>query len=218
MMAITTVYIIRHGLTINAEQKRYIGHLDVPLSLEGEKQMERQASYLIHETNEIRLLTGADNLLDSVYCSDLLRATKSAEIIGRPFGLKPVIVPDFRECSFGHWEGMTFDKIMQTYPGELDAWAMDPLKFFPVGGESIMDVRSRVMPVFYNIIAKKSGKKIAIVAHGGVNRIILCELMGIPLQNIFRIEQDFSALNVCVFYDEVPVLKRMNYVVNSSQT
>ena len=216
-MVITTVYIIRHGLTINAEQKRYIGHLDIPLSQEGEKQMERQASHLIHETNEIRLSTGAGNLLDSVYCSDLLRVTQSAEIIGRPFGLKPVIVPDFRECRFGHWEGMTFDEIMQTYSGELDDWAKDPLKFFPVGGESTMDVRSRVMPVFHDIIAKKRGKKIAIVAHGGVNRIILCELLGIPLQNIFRIEQDFSALNVCIFYDEVPVVKLMNYVVYSSQ-
>jgi len=209
---ITTVYIIRHGLTINAAEKRYIGHLDVPLSREGEKQMERLACYLIKETNKICLPTGADNLLDTVYCSDLQRAKKSAEIIARPFGLQPAVVPDLRERSFGCWEGMTFDEILQMYPGEFDAWSKDSLKFFPVGGESTMDIRNRVMPVFYDIIAKKKGKKIAIVAHGGVNRIVLCELLNIPLQHLFRIEQDFGALNVVMFYDGTPVMKLMNYV------
>ncbi|MBU2621794.1 MAG: alpha-ribazole phosphatase [Proteobacteria bacterium] len=207
---ITICYIIRHGLTVNAKEKRYTGHLDVNLSQEGEEQMERLAFHLS---------TSANNSLDSVYCSDLIRAKRSAEIIGWAFGIKkPIIVPDFRECSFGHWEGLTFDEIMQTYPEEFDAWAKSPLEFMPIGGESIMDVRSRVMPFFNNIVAENRGKKIAIVAHGGVNRIILCELLGIPLQNIFKIGQDFGALNVCIFHDEVPVLKLMNYMVNPGQT
>jgi len=206
---ITICYIIRHGLTVNAKEKRYTGHLDVPLSQEGEEQMEQLAFHL---------LTGANNSLDSVYCSDLIRAKRSAEIIGRAFELKPIIVPDFRECSFGRWEGMTFDEIMENYPGEFEAWAKSPLEFLSIGGESIMDVRYRVMPLFYNIIAEKKGKRIAIVAHGGVNRIILCELLGIPLKNIFKIGQDFGALNVCIFHDEFPVLKLMNYTVNPGQT
>ena len=51
---------------------------------------------------------------------------------------------------------------------------------------------------------------IAVVAHGGVNRIILCHIMGIPLENIFRIEQDFAAVNIIEFWEKYPVVKLLN--------
>jgi len=214
---ITKAYIIRHGLTINAEEKRYQGRLDVPLAREGEAQMQRLSHHLVCETTETGPAAGTDHFLDAVYCSDLQRARKSAEIIGRPFGLKPIIISDFRERSFGHWEGLTFYEIMQTYPQEIGAWTNDPLKFFPAGGESTLEVRNRVMPAFNEILSEKRGGKFAVIAHGGVNRIILCEVLGIALQNLFRIEQDFSALNVINFYKEAPVLIRMNYVVTAGR-
>jgi len=212
---ITTVYIIRHGLTTTAEEKKYSGHQDVALSEEGKKQMERLADHLVYKATEIQLPGRADNSLDCVFCSDLKRSGKSAEIIARPFGLQPVVVPDLREISFGRWEGMTFDEINHEYPDEFNAWVNDPLTFFPVDGESTEAVRDRVMTAFFDIIEKGKGKKIAIVAHGGVNRIIICELLGIPLQNIFRIEQNFSALNVFSFHGDFAVLRLMNYVVDA---
>ncbi len=216
---ITTVYIIRHGQTLGAEDKRYTGHLDVALSPEGENQMHRLASYLlIQAINETPAPSHTTDLLDAVYCSDLKRARKSAEIIAAAFGLKPITVPDFKERGFGRWEGMAIDEILQTYPAEFDAWSKDPLNFSMTGGESAKTVQARVIPAFNEIVSDKKGKRIAIVAHGGVNRIILCELLAIPFQNLFRIEQDFGALNICVFYDDFPVVKRMNYVINGGRS
>ncbi|MDF1589879.1 MAG: histidine phosphatase family protein [Desulfobacterales bacterium] len=214
---ITTVYIIRHGLTINAEEKRYSGHLDVPLSEEGEKQIGRLADHLVHEANESQLPGSAGNALGCIYCSDLQRSRRSAEIIARSFGLQPIIIPRLRERGFGRWEGMTFDEINRKYPDEFMAWINNPLTFFPVGGESTEAVRDRVMPAFRDIIEKEKGKKTAIVAHGGVNRIIICELLGVSLQNMFRIEQDYSALNVFSFHGEFAVLRRMNFVAAGSR-
>jgi len=211
----TTVYIIRHGRTLKAEEKRYYGYMDVPLSKTGQGQLQQLARYLKKGMNPGAPLAGGHGgLLDDVYCSDLVRATVSAEIIAEPFGLKPIVIPNLKERGFGHWEGLTFDEIHQQYAEEIDAWANDPLKFSPAGGESTVDVRNRVMAAFNDIMNNNNGKKIAVVAHGGVNRIIMCELLGISLQNIFRIEQDFGALNVFVFCEKVPVMKLMNYVVN----
>jgi alpha-ribazole phosphatase/probable phosphoglycerate mutase len=51
------------------------------------------------------------------------------------------------------------------------------------------------------------------VSHGGITRIILCEVLGIPLQNIFRVEQNFGCVNIIEFYDAVPVVRVMNYIV-----
>ena len=190
----------------------------MPLSEEGEKQIGRLADHLVHEANESQLPGGADNSLDCVYCSDLKRSRKSAEIIARPFGLQPIIIPHLRERGFGRWEGMTFDEINRKYPDEFIAWMNNPLTFFPVGGESTEAVRDRVIPAFRDIIEKEMGKRIAIVAHGGVNRIIICELLGIPLQNIFRIEQDYSALNVFSFHGGFAVLRKMNYVADEQSS
>ncbi|MFZ3136959.1 MAG: histidine phosphatase family protein [Thermodesulfovibrionales bacterium] len=60
---------------------------------------------------------------------------------------------------------------------------------------------------------KGEGEHVAIVAHGGVNRIILCLILGIPLENIFRIEQDYGALNIIEFWEKYPVVKLINGIV-----
>lgn len=211
---VTTVYLIRHGLTVGGEEKRYKGYLDIALSEEGTGQIERLAGHLKTRVDGAsrKGLVGFGGL-DAVYCSDLSRARKSAEIIAETFGLTPVVRHEIRERSFGKWEGMSFNEIRAGYPEAFESWAANPLEFSPVGGESTLDVRERAMPVFFEMMGNHRGRSIAIIAHGGINRIILCELLGIPLKHIFRIEQDFAALNIIEFYDETPVVKIMNYTV-----
>jgi len=115
-----------------------------------------------------------------------------------------------RERNFGLWEGMSFDEIREKYPLEFDAWADNPLEFSPMEGESTLAMRDRVIQAMKEIMGNHNKENIAIVAHGGVNRIILCHLLGIPLGNIFRIEQDYGALNIIEFWDKGPVIKLLN--------
>lgn len=219
---VTTLYLIRHGETEGGSAKRYKGRIDVPLSNDGIEQV-RDATVFI--SNVVKRRNGeaeradisdpsisrfSDSGLSVVYCSPLSRAMKSAEIIGEPFGLKPVIVPDLRERDFGAWEGMTFTEIKAKYPEAFDAWIRNPMEFTPMGGESTIEVRNRIIPVLEGLISSHAGQQIAIVAHGGVNRIIICQVLGIPLDNIFRIEQDYTAINIIEFWDEYPVVKLVN--------
>jgi broad specificity phosphatase PhoE len=148
--------------------------------------------------------------LQAIYTSDLSRAVRSAEIIAEPYGLKPVETPDLRERSFGIWEGMTFSEIKEKYPEEFGAWANNPLRFSPIKGESTIKVKDRTMPFLTKILDNHKGENIAVVAHGGVNRIILCHFLGIPLENIFRIEQDYAAVNIVELWDKYPVVKLIN--------
>jgi alpha-ribazole phosphatase/probable phosphoglycerate mutase len=196
---VTKVLLIRHGETEGAESRRYKGHIDVPLSRNGIEEMKRLADFI------------NSYALSAVYCSDLNRARKSAEIIADPYGITPVTVRDLRERSFGIWEGMSFDEIQEKYPQEFNAWAGNPLKFKPMQGESTIEVESRALHIFNEILEKHCGESIAIVSHGGINRVILCHVLGIPLENIFRIEQDFGALNIIEFHDSNPVVRLMNY-------
>ncbi|MBF0608296.1 MAG: histidine phosphatase family protein [Candidatus Magnetobacterium sp. LHC-1] len=208
----TTVYLLRHGKTIGDNERRYKGHTDVPLSDEGIKQAARSARYIKKRECPAAIKGHASTGIQGLYCSDLSRTIESAEMIGKPFNLSPIKVEGLRERHFGRWEGMTFDEVSQTYPQEFDLWAKNPLAFSPIDGESTLDVSARVMPVFYDIIAGHKNEAIVIVAHGGVNRVILATLLGVPLENLFRIEQDFNCINIIEFHEDLPVVKALNYV------
>ena len=210
---VITIYLIRHGETEGAEAKRYKGHIDVPLSENGIGQMERAAQYLVQDSssrsNSLNSLTGLNGLY-AVYCSDLSRAIKSAEIIAGPHGLKPIILPELRERNFGIWEGMSFDEIKEKWPDAFNSWASNPLKFSPMNGESTIEVRERAVRAVEKILNRDTDERIAIVSHGGINRVMLCHWLGMPLENIFRVEQDYGCINIVEMRDKHPVVKVMN--------
>jgi len=228
---VATLYLIRHGETEGSGAQRYLGSVDVPLSEKGIQQI-RDVSAFIQEDlrtlsaaqrqsylKEIHRASYADKksdvtggTLQAVYSSDLSRALKSGQIVAEPHALRVTVVSQLRERSFGIWEGMTFSEIRETYPAEFESWAGNPLKYSPPGGESTMRVRERVILALDIILKNHKADRIAIIAHGGVNRIILCDLLGIPLENIFRIEQNHGALNIIEFWDNYPVVKLMNGV------
>jgi len=207
---VTVLYLIRHGETEGAEKRRYKGSIDVPLSNNGIRQIERVSKFISSELGRSESTNGEGGRLSSVYCSDLSRAIKSAEIVASPYSLEPAVIPALRERNFGIWEGMSFDEIRAKYPEEFDAWAGNPLKFSPMGGESTLAMNKRVVRAFDEVVSNHSGEQIAVVAHGGVNRLILCHVLDVPLENIFRIEQDYGAVNIIEFWERYPVVKAMN--------
>jgi probable phosphoglycerate mutase len=77
-----------------------------------------------------------------------------------------------------------------------EAWAArgEALDTFrPPGGESFQDLAQRVMPAFRQLSESPDGP-ILVAGHAGVNRVILCRLLGMPLRNLFRLSQDYAGL------------------------
>lgn len=202
----TTLYLIRHGETKGSEERRYKGTIDVPLSENGKRQIMNSAEFIE------RTLNSAGARMNAVYSSNLVRASKSAEIIAEHLGLSPKLDADLRERDFGLWEGMSFEEIDEQFPDDFRAWAKNPLRFSPMGGESTLEVKERVMGALKRILDRHAGETVAVVGHGGVNRVALCHFMGMPLENIFRIEQEFACVNIVEFYDGYPVVKLLNGV------
>lgn len=225
---LATTYLIRHGRTEGDDTKRYKGSIDVPLSAAGIAQMQQTASLLtryvssaaaVYANSYLRDIHGkpdhagqedTDPGLRAVYCSDLGRALMSATIIAEPFGLSPVVVPELRERNFGLWEGMSFSAIREQYPTAFENWAEDPVSYSPPEGETTGSVAERAIAAWNSIIAAHPGEQIAIVAHGGVNRVILCHLLGAPFETIFRIEQGYGCINIVEHWQRYPVVKLMN--------
>jgi broad specificity phosphatase PhoE len=180
----TLIYLLRHGEVVRAEPRRFIGHLDVPLSERGERQCEAQA----------RRLAGVG--LAAVFTSDLCRARRSGEIIGAPHGLAPTTMPALREMAMGRWDGLTAAEIRAREPEAFAEWMARVGEFPFPEGESVPDLVARAVPAFEALVAAHAGQAIAVVAHGGTNRALLCHAFGLPLGRLLAFGQDYGALTV----------------------
>jgi broad specificity phosphatase PhoE len=112
------------------------------------------------------------------------------------------VVPELQEGNFGEWEGLTFEGIRDRYPDLFAAWQEDVTAVRPPGGESLYDVSERVLRAYLPIIEQHRGERILIVAHGGVNRVILAHALKMEIRRIFRIDQEYGCLNVIDYYDD----------------
>jgi len=194
----TRIYLIRHGEVANHHEKRYNGFNDVDITEEGVRQMKSVAERL----------NGAK--VSAVYCSDLIRAYRGAEIINNGRSLPIIKKRELRERNIGVWENLTLEEIMKTYKDEWNRFLNDVVDFRPDGGESMKEVDARVNKELAKIVKDHKGEEILIVAHGGVNRTILCRALGLDLKYLFRIEQRYGALNIIDYYSDIAIVNLMN--------
>jgi len=179
----TTIYLLRHGDSRQDGIKRYIGQADLPLNEEG----RAQAAEWRRELMEVPLLR--------IFSSDLSRSHETACIIaeGRSEPVQPLA--RLREINLGGWDGRPMDEVRLISPFEYEKRGADMVYYRPPGGECFADVAARVIPLFEELIRGVQGN-VLIVGHAGVNKIILCHILGMPLANLFRMRQDYGCLNV----------------------
>ncbi len=198
-MEFTRLFLIRHGQVENHHEFRYNGHHDVDITPLGVGQMYKLAEFLQSEP------------IGVVYSSDLQRSLKGAEIIGSAIDVVPKSTSALRELHLGRWEGLTRAEAVERFPEESDITFQDLSTSRVKGGENLLDLSARVMPEIDKIIEEHSGSQVCIVAHGGVNRVVLSEAMGLDLKNFFRMEQDYGCLNIIDCYaDGIKVVKLLN--------
>ena len=183
-----TIFLLRHGHVEFEGQapgspRRFLGQTDAPLSLKGREQARVWQSEL------------ADKNLTGFYASDLVRCAETARIIAGRGAADIRYLPALREIDLGKLEGLSMEHVRTQLPGEWQKRGDDLLGYRPEGGESFDDLEKRVLPVFEDISRDHDGN-ILIVAHAGVNRVILCHVLGMPLSNLFRIGQSHGCLNI----------------------
>jgi phosphoserine phosphatase len=121
----------------------------------------------------------ADVSLELIYSSDLSRALVTAELIAarQPRAVKVVARPEFRECYYGLWEGLTRPEVAGRFPDDWSNWHKRGGSGRPTGGEDIVALAGRAGRVFDE--AAGEGKRVLISAHQGSLRTILCHALGI---------------------------------------
>lgn len=193
----TTLLLVRHGETQWNREERVQGQIDVDLNDRGREQAERLARRL------------ADETLHALYSSDLQRARATAESLRRP----PLDVrsdPRLREVGLGVFEGMTVAEIRSAYPREWTAWREDALRQRPPGGETLQDLQARCSAAVAELLPRHAGKTVAIVTHGGAVRVLVCALLGLPLEVYGSLRVENTAVTRIVFGERRTILAGFN--------
>lgn len=167
---LTEVHLLRHG-TVEAMQSRVVrGQLDVALTSAGLEQHACLAGWMREQ------LPASYEL----YSSDLARCRDLAQRLGQPVNYDARL----REQHMGRWEGRTWAEISAQEPAAVSNYWADYAQARPTGGESLVDLKNRVLDFWR--ARTVSHAPVVLVTHIGVIRSLLCEWLGVPLDQALR--------------------------------
>jgi broad specificity phosphatase PhoE len=150
--------LVRHGESEGNRDRTFTQHPDVPLTPLGRQQAQMAAGRIAARYQVSRLVS-----------SPFARARQTAEVIADVLGLAVEIEAALREQSFGILAGQPYEALLSDaayHEGPRWHWR-------PAGGESLIDVSTRVVPAFNRIARAGAGQDIVLVSHGGV-MLALC--------------------------------------------
>ena len=190
-----TALLIRHGALEGDAEGRFVGAADLSMSPAGEAQIRELAARLRPRVSA-----------DAIYCSDLKRSRRTAELLASGPAVPLCVRPALREIDMGDWQGLSRREVAEGRPADYGARGRDMANFRPPRGESFADLAARVLSCWRDIVNGDESQVVAISGHAGVNRVILCHLLGAPLANLFRIAQRPGCVSVVEWRKNEPVV------------
>jgi alpha-ribazole phosphatase len=170
------IFLIRHPQALLPPSVCY-GHTDTELVPEALLNLQTTASSLRAQMPDTF----------SLYSSPLLRCRLLAE------ALHPQAAYDDRlkEMFFGVWENRCWDNIPRQ---QIDDWALDPMHYQIPGGESALQMQTRVLD-FINEKQKQNIQNLVLVTHSGVMKIIVAQAQQLPITEWMNLRFDYASLH-----------------------
>ena len=168
----TIVDVIRHGEPVGGS--KYRGWIDDPLSDKGWAQMRAAVE-------------GRDEW-ERIVSSDLSRCAEFAREVGERLSVPVELDEGFREVGFGRWEGRTAKELLAADPDGVAAFWRDPLRNTPEGAESLSAFHARVTGAWSRLLERHQGRRVLLVGHAGMMRILALNAVGMPLESFYRFD------------------------------
>ena len=166
----TVLILIRHGETLWNTQLRMQGSLDSDLSPKGESQIKALGDWM----KEVPF--------DYLYCSDSARARKTAEAISKFTGHTLNFDKRLREKDLGIFEGLTSEEAREQYPETFQLFKTAGANYVIDQGESTQQLLDRALEAIEEIRLRHPKKVAVLVTHGGVVRVLMKHVLGVPLE------------------------------------
>lgn len=188
-LRVMRLFLIRHGQVEPVRRGTYYGGIEVPLSSTGELEARRAAAFM------------AEQHLDYLFSSPLSRARYGAEqvLLGRR--ALPWAQDDcFREIDRGSWVGLTPAELEQQQPGQWRAHLENLESWRGHGGESLGDLRNRVLSGLQKMQRVGAGKSVALVSHMFPTRAILASVLGLDLEQWDQVEIPTASVSLVEYH------------------
>jgi len=196
------LYFIRHADKGTGDcYNDHLKHQDFPISDLGKRRAENLAVYF--ERKEI----------SAVYASEYLRAQQTAAALAGKNELEIVVDHHLNEIDNGILEEMSDADIKEKYPSFWnDFFSYSKDVRFP-GGETGEDVKERQQSLLNELVA--SGKNAALVSHEGYIRLLICNLLGLPVYKRYQFAIGYCGITEIEFCRDLGKWKiiRMNQAV-----
>ena len=186
----TTVIFVRHGQSTANLECIFAGHTDVPLTELGHKQAQNTAKFLQNYP------------ICSIYSSDLTRSMQTAAPTAGLHNL--TIIPDreLREIFAGEWEGRAYQELVEKFDESFTVWRTDCGRAHPEGGESTLELGTRIYREVDRLMELHRGKCFAIFTHATPIRLMRAKWEGYSPEELRNIDFCANASVSVVEYDD----------------
>lgn len=195
----TTIVAVRHGETTWNRKQRLQGWAPAPLTGLGQEQAGQLGAALTE---------GCD--IDRILSSDLHRTEETVEILLEHFDAPVTFESAWRERDIGVHQGLPMDEMSERFPEyDLVEGGPEAAHRRPESGESLVDVRERVIERWETTLAECESKEtILIVTHGGPIRLLLGHLKDLDIvEAIVEQSQGYCSINKFKFDHETGAVR-----------
>ena len=183
----TRLVLIRHGEVEARYQRVFGGRTDMELSPLGQEQARQLAAHL------------RPTHVDAAYVSPLRRAQQTMAALAATNGYQPVVLDDLREVDFGAWTGLSWEEVQVRFGCSPFEWLEQLSRDAISEAEPVEAFRARAARALERITAAHPNQTVAAVCHGGVIRMLLAELLRVPLPTMAHFEVDYASISVVEF-------------------
>lgn len=175
-----TVDLLRHGEPGGGDILR--GRVDPELTDRGWRQMEAAAER-------------ADANWTHIIASPLQRCRDFAQRLAQGRQVEPRIEDHWQEIDYGDWDGMPIAEWRARSASQFRSFREDITALAPPNGETFVEFRDRVTGAWDGLAGLPGGSHVLVVTHGGVMRVILPTVLGMPLNQSNPLHIPFACLS-----------------------
>jgi phosphoserine phosphatase len=195
----TVILLVRHGHVEGIKPERFRGRADLALTEKGRRQAELLARRIASHWTPSAVLT-----------SPLQRCVATGAAIAGACGIPSAPLTELIDLDYGAWQSLTYDDARAKNPDLFAAWFATPdLVQFP-NGESLPDVAARTAKVLRFALSREAADTLVLVGHDSVNRVLLTQILGMPLSAYWRLAQNPCCINEIEITGRSFQLRRMN--------
>jgi probable phosphoglycerate mutase len=194
--AMTTLFLIRHGLTAVTGSRLYGRTEGIHLDERG----RRQAAALVERFAGVRL--------SAIYSSPLERCVETVKPLATARRLEIRTSDALIEMDAGDWTGRTLPSLRRTKL--WDTVQRSPSRFHFPAGESFVDAEARILDQIERIVTRHPRGRVVIGTHGDLVRMLVSHYTGAHLDLFQRVLVDPASVSVVHLGDGVPRILLVN--------